>query len=34
MKGALTATEITEFLGLNEISTRHWGIIPCSAKTG
>lgn len=32
--GSLTADEIKDFLGLDDIDTRHWGIIPCSAKTG
>lgn len=32
--GSLTADEIKEYLDLEEITTRHWGIIPCSAKTG
>lgn len=32
--GSLTADEIKDFLDLEEITTRHWGIIPCSAKTG
>ena len=27
-------TVLEEKLELDEISTRHWGIIPCSAKTG
>ena len=31
--GSLTATEIKDFLGLDMITTRHWGIIPCSART-
>ena len=26
--------EIKKILALDEIKTRHWGIIPCSAKTG
>ena len=32
--GALNMEEIKEFLQLDDISTRHWGIIPCSAVTG
>lgn len=31
--GSLTSNEIKDFLGLEQITTRHWGIIPCSAKT-
>ncbi len=34
IEGALTMEEIRKFLELDEISTRHWAIIPCSAKTG
>jgi len=30
----LNEEEVKTVLGLNEIKTRHWGIIPCSAKTG
>jgi ADP-ribosylation factor-like protein 2 len=26
--------EIRKFLNLDDIATRHWGIIPCSAVTG
>jgi ADP-ribosylation factor-like protein 2 len=32
--GALKDQEIREFLELDRITTRHWGIIPCSAMTG
>ncbi|EGR32276.1 hypothetical protein IMG5_090240 [Ichthyophthirius multifiliis] len=32
--GSLTCEEIKEYLALDNISTRHWGIIPCSAVTG
>lgn len=32
--GALKDSEIRDFLELDRISTRHWGIIPCSAMTG
>jgi len=32
--GSLTADEIKDFLELDQIDTRHWGIIPCSARTG
>ena len=31
--GSLTSSEIKGFLDLDQITTRHWGIIPCSAKT-
>eukprot|EP01017_Pseudomicrothorax_dubius_P008173 TRINITY_DN1265_c0_g1_i4.p1 TRINITY_DN1265_c0_g1~~TRINITY_DN1265_c0_g1_i4.p1 ORF type:complete len:182 (+),score=45.91 TRINITY_DN1265_c0_g1_i4:150-695(+) len=34
LKGALSVEEIRKFLSLDEIATRHWGIIPCSAVTG
>lgn len=34
LAGALTANEIKDFLGLDEIVTRHWHILPCSAYTG
>ena len=34
IEGALTVNEIKEFLDLEKMVTRHWGIIPCSAKTG
>ncbi|KAL4496039.1 hypothetical protein ABPG72_015461 [Tetrahymena utriculariae] len=34
IQGALTCEQIKEFLALDDISTRHWGIIPCSAVTG
>ncbi len=34
IKGSLTTDEIKEYLNLDEIGTRHWGIIGCSARTG
>ena len=34
IEGALSEDEIKEFLSLDDITTRHWGLIPCSAKTG
>lgn len=34
LAGALTVDEIRKFLNLDELTTRHWGIIPCSAVTG
>jgi ADP-ribosylation factor-like protein 2 len=34
IEGALSPDQIREFLGLEEISRRHWGLIACSAKTG
>merc|ERR1712032_243888 len=34
VEGALTPDEIKEFLDLESITTRHWGVIPCSAMTG
>eukprot|EP00825_Cyclidium_porcatum_P030844 TRINITY_DN3260_c0_g1_i1.p3 TRINITY_DN3260_c0_g1~~TRINITY_DN3260_c0_g1_i1.p3 ORF type:complete len:114 (+),score=29.30 TRINITY_DN3260_c0_g1_i1:45-386(+) len=34
IKGSLTSEEIKDFLQLDEMSTRHWGIMPCSAVTG
>lgn len=34
IEGALSVNEIKEFLDLENMVTRHWGIIPCSAKTG
>ena len=32
--GALSPDEIKQFLELDTITTRHWGVIPCSAMTG
>jgi ADP-ribosylation factor-like protein 2 len=34
IQGSLNSEEIRKFLDLDEITTRHWGIIPCSAVTG
>jgi len=34
IEGALSLEEIKAFLNLDDITTRHWGIIPCSAVTG
>lgn len=34
VEGALSPNEIKEFLELDTITTRHWGVIPCSAMTG
>lgn len=34
IEGSLTTNEIKEYLDLESISTRHWGIIGCSARTG
>lgn len=34
VEGALTPDEIKDFLDLESITTRHWGVIPCSAMTG
>ena len=34
IEGTLTGNEIKEFLELENMETRHWGIIPCSAKSG
>ena len=34
IEGALNVNEIKEFLDLEKMVTRHWGIIPCIAKTG
>ncbi|KRX03375.1 P-loop containing nucleoside triphosphate hydrolase [Pseudocohnilembus persalinus] len=34
IKGALSPEEISKFLELDQITTRHWGMIPCSAVTG
>ena len=32
--GALTPNEISEFLDLQSITTRRWGVIACSAMSG
>ena len=34
IEGAMSVKEIKEFLDLDSITTRHWGVIPCSAMTG
>ncbi len=34
IKGSLTTNEIKQYLDLDTIATRHWGIIGCSARTG
>lgn len=34
VEGALSPDEIKEYLELDTITTRHWGVIPCSAMTG
>jgi len=34
LPGALSASEIRDFLGLEEIKRRHWCILACSAYTG
>ena len=34
IEGSLTTDQIKEYLELNTISTRHWGIIGCNARTG
>jgi len=34
IEGALTCDEIKDYLELDDITTRHWAIIPCSAVTG
>ena len=34
LAGAMTSTEIKEFLELDKIQTRHWSIVGCSAVTG
>ncbi len=34
IEGSLTTNEIKEYLDLDSIATRHWGIIGCSARTG
>jgi ADP-ribosylation factor-like protein 2 len=31
---SLTCNQIKEYIELEAISTRHWGIIGCSARTG
>ncbi|KAI8910194.1 ADP-ribosylation factor family-domain-containing protein [Gorgonomyces haynaldii] len=34
MEGAMSVTEISEFMGLTQFKTRTWTIFKCSAKTG
>ena len=34
IEGSLTCDEIKKHLELDSITTRHWGIIGCSARTG
>ncbi|KAJ1927920.1 ADP-ribosylation factor-like protein 2 [Tieghemiomyces parasiticus] len=34
IQGALTSEEIADRLGLAEVKTHHWRILPCSAVTG
>lgn len=34
IEGSLTCDQIKKHLELHDISTRHWGIIGCSARTG
>ncbi|EGF79243.1 hypothetical protein BATDEDRAFT_17007 [Batrachochytrium dendrobatidis JAM81] len=34
MEGAMSVTEVSEFLGLTALKTRTWTIFKCSAKTG
>jgi ADP-ribosylation factor-like protein 2 len=34
IEGSLTCDQIKKHLELDDISTRHWGIIGCSARTG
>lgn len=34
LPGALSSTELRDFLELQKIETRHWSIVPCSARTG
>jgi len=34
LPGAMSATEIRDFLNLESIRSRHWLILPCSAYTG
>ena len=34
LKGALSIEEVKNFLRLEEITTRHWAVVPCSAVTG
>mmetsp|Transcript_23549 Transcript_23549/g.41748 ORF Transcript_23549/g.41748 Transcript_23549/m.41748 type:complete len:185 (+) Transcript_23549:698-1252(+) len=34
LQGALTLEAIKEFLQLDELTTRHWAVVACSAMTG
>jgi ADP-ribosylation factor-like protein 1 len=34
MPGAMSVTEVSEFLSLTELKMRTWTIFKCSAKTG
>ena len=34
VEGALTVDQIKDFLNLDDIKSRHWGLVPCSAMTG
>lgn len=34
IQGSLTCDQIKQYLELDSITTRHWGIIGCSARTG
>jgi ADP-ribosylation factor-like protein 1 len=34
MEGAMSVTEVSEFLGLTQLKMRTWTIFKCSAKTG
>ena len=34
LKGALSIEEVKNYLHLEEITTRHWAVVPCSAVSG
>jgi ADP-ribosylation factor-like protein 2 len=34
LKGALSIEEVKHYLRLEEITTRHWAVVPCSAVSG
>lgn len=34
LKGALSIEEVKNYLRLEEITTRHWAVVPCSAVSG
>lgn len=34
VEGALSVEQIKDFLDLDNITSRHWGLVPCSALTG